>query len=78
MSNSETGPKAAVSGAVEDIKGKAKEVAGTVVDNDELKQEGRAQQEKAEAQRDVAKHEAEAEKARAEAEAREAEQRSHQ
>jgi uncharacterized protein YjbJ (UPF0337 family) len=78
MSNSETGPRAAVSGAVEDVKGKAKEVAGTVIDNEELKQEGRAQQDKAEAQRDVARHEAKAEKARAEAEAREAEQRSHQ
>jgi len=78
MSNSETGPKAAVSGAVEDVKVKAKEVAGTVVDDEDLKQEGRAQQDKAEAQRDVARHEAEAEKSRAEAEAREAEQRSHQ
>jgi uncharacterized protein YjbJ (UPF0337 family) len=78
MSNSETGPKAAVSGVVEDVKGKAKEVAGTVIDDDELKREGQAQQDKAEAQREVAEHEAEAEKARAEAEAREAEQRSHQ
>jgi uncharacterized protein YjbJ (UPF0337 family) len=78
MSDSETGPKAAVSGAVEGVKGKAKEVAGTVVDDEELKREGRAQQDKAEAQRDVAKHEAEAEKARAAAEAHEADQRSHQ
>jgi uncharacterized protein YjbJ (UPF0337 family) len=78
MSNSETGPKAAVSGAVEDVKGKAKEVAGTVMNDEEKKKEGRAQQEKASAQRDVAHHEAAAETARAEAEAREAEQRSHQ
>ena len=78
MSNSETGPKAAVSGAVEDVKGKAKEAAGAVVDDDELREEGRAQQDKARAQRDVARHEAEAEKSRAEAEAHEAEQRAHQ
>ena len=49
MSNSETGPKAAVSGAVEDVKGKAKEVVGDVVDNEELREEGRAQQDKARA-----------------------------
>ena len=49
-----------------------------VTNNDELSEEGRAQQEKAGAQRDVARHEAEAEKSRAEAEAHEAEQRSHQ
>jgi uncharacterized protein YjbJ (UPF0337 family) len=78
MSNSETGPKAAMSGAVEDVKGKAKEAAGAVVDDDELREEGRAQQDKARAQRDVARHEAEAEKSRAEAEAHEAEQRAHQ
>jgi uncharacterized protein YjbJ (UPF0337 family) len=78
MSNSETGPKAAMSGAVEDVKGKAKEAAGAVVDDDELREEGRAQQNKARAQRDVARHEAEAEKSRAEAEAHEAEQRAHQ
>ena len=78
MSNSETGPKAAVSGAVEDVKGKAKEAVGAVTDNDELTDEGRAQQEKAGAQRDVARHETAAEKSRAEAEAHEAEQRSHQ
>ena len=53
MSNSETGPKAAVSGTVEDVKGKAKEVLGDVVDNEELREEGRAQQDKARAERDV-------------------------
>ena len=78
MSDSETGPKAAVSGAVEDVKGKAKEVVGTVTNNDELSEEGRRQQDKAGAQRDVARHEAAAEEARAEAKAHEAEQRSHQ
>jgi uncharacterized protein YjbJ (UPF0337 family) len=78
MSNSETGPKAAVSGAVEDVKGKAKEVAGGLIDDEDLREEGRAQQDKARAERDVARHEAKAEKARGEAEAHEMEERSHQ
>jgi uncharacterized protein YjbJ (UPF0337 family) len=75
---SESGPRAAAEGVVEDVKGKAKEVAGTVAGKDDLKEEGRAQQDKAEAERDVARNEAEAEKSRAEAEAHEAEQRAHQ
>jgi uncharacterized protein YjbJ (UPF0337 family) len=74
----ETGPEAGVKGIVEDVKGKAKEAAGAIAGKDELRREGRAQQDKAAAERDVAVKEAEAEKARAEAEAREAEQRSHQ
>ena len=74
----DTGPEAAVKGIVEDVKGKAKEAAGVVTGKDELRREGRAQQDKAEAERDVAAKEAEAEKARAKAEAHEAEQRSHQ
>lgn len=60
------------------VKGKAKEAAGALTGKDELRREGRAQQDKAEAERNVAVKEAEAEKARAEAEAHEAEQRSHQ
>lgn len=78
MSGNETGPKAGVSGVLEDIKGKAKEVAGTVTGNDNLEDEGRAQQDKAAADRDVARKEAQAEKARAEAEVAEAEQRAAQ
>lgn len=78
MAGNESGPEAGIKGAVEGVKGKAKEAVGTVIGNDELQREGEAQQEKAEAQRDVAAKEAEAEKARATAEAREAEQRSHQ
>jgi uncharacterized protein YjbJ (UPF0337 family) len=76
--NKDTGPEAGVKGIVEDVKGKAKEAAGAITGKDELRREGRAQQDKAEAERDVAVKEAEAEKARAEAEAHEAEQRSHQ
>jgi preprotein translocase subunit SecD len=54
------------------------EAVGAVTDNDDLRDEGQAQQRKADAERDVATKEAEAEKARAEAEAHEAEQRAHQ
>lgn len=73
-----SGPEAGVRGVVEDVKGKVKEAAGAATGKDELRREGRAQQDKAEAERDVAAKEAEAEKSRAEAEAHEAEQRAHQ
>lgn len=73
-----TGPEAGAHGVVEDIKGKVKEAAGAATGKDQLRREGRAQQDKAAAERDVAAKEAEAEKARAEAEAHEAEQRAHQ
>jgi len=71
-------PEAAVKGVTEDVKGKAKEAFGAVTDNESLKAEGQAQQDKADAQRDVAAKEAEAEKARGQAAAAEAEERSHQ
>ncbi len=74
----QSGPEAGASGIVEDLKGKAKEVAGEVTNSEDLAEEGRAQQDKARAERDVAKHEAAADRARAESEAHEAEQRSHQ
>jgi uncharacterized protein YjbJ (UPF0337 family) len=77
MSN-ESGPEAGVKGVAEDVKGKVKEAAGTLTGNDSLKQEGAAQQDKAESEREVASHEAQAEKARAEAKAHEAEERTHQ
>jgi uncharacterized protein YjbJ (UPF0337 family) len=74
----DTGPQAGAKGVIEGLKGKVKEAAGALTGQDELKQEGEAQQAKADAQRDVAAKEAEAEKARAQAEVHEAEQRSHQ
>jgi uncharacterized protein YjbJ (UPF0337 family) len=74
----ETGPKAAVEGVVEDVKGKAKEAIGALTGNEDKRDEGRAQQDKADAEREVAAKEAEAEKARAEAKAHEAAERSHQ
>jgi uncharacterized protein YjbJ (UPF0337 family) len=73
-----SGPKAAIEGMVEEVKGKTKEAAGAIVGDDTLKREGEAQQDKADAQRDVAAKEAEAEKARAAARAHEARQKSHQ
>jgi uncharacterized protein YjbJ (UPF0337 family) len=68
----------AVKGAVEGIKGKAKEAAGTVTGRDDLTREGKAQQDKADAQRDAAKKEAQAESARAGARAAEGRQKHNQ
>jgi uncharacterized protein YjbJ (UPF0337 family) len=71
-----SGPQAAIKGVVEDVKGKAKEIIGILTNRDGLRQEGRAQQEKAQAARDVAKKEAEAASARAAEQAAEARQNS--
>lgn len=73
-----TGPEAAFESAVEGVKGKAKEVFGTVTGNDDLRDEGRAQQDKAESLKEAAEAEAEAEKARAEAEVDESRQKAEQ
>ncbi|BCI80212.1 MULTISPECIES: CsbD family protein [Mycobacteriaceae] len=73
-----TGPEEAVRGVVEGVKGKAKEVIGTVTGRDDLVREGQAQQDKADAQRDAAKKEAEADAARAGAKAAEARERAEQ
>jgi uncharacterized protein YjbJ (UPF0337 family) len=74
----DSGPEAGAKGIVEDVKGRAKEAAGSLTGNDTVKSEGRAQQDKAEAEREVAGKESEAEEARAKPAAKEAEQRSHQ
>ena len=74
----DTGPQAAAEGVVEEVKGRAKEAVGSLTGNRDLKDEGEAQQRKADADREVAEKEAEAEKARADAEAHEAEQRANQ
>ena len=78
MGDKNSGPEEAVKGAVEGIKGKAKEVGGSVVGRDDVVREGKAQQDKADAQRDAGKKEAEAESARAGAEAAEERQKNHQ
>jgi uncharacterized protein YjbJ (UPF0337 family) len=78
MADQNSGPAEGVKGAVEDVKGKAKEAVGTVTGHDDLAEEGRAQQDKADAQRDVAKKEAEAEAARGGAKAAEKREQAHQ
>jgi uncharacterized protein YjbJ (UPF0337 family) len=78
VSDQQSGPRAAVEGVVEDVKGKAKEVAGRISGNEEREKEGQAQQDKAAAQRTVGEKEAQAEKARADAKTHELEERSHQ
>ena len=78
MTDKKTGPEAGAQGVAEGVKGRVKEAVGAVTGWEELRREGRAQQEKADALREVAGKEAEADKARAEAAAHEAVQRSHQ
>jgi uncharacterized protein YjbJ (UPF0337 family) len=60
------------------VKGKVKEVAGTVTGRDDLRREGEAQQDKADAQREAAEKEAQAESARAAASASEAREKAEQ
>lgn len=78
MGDQKSGPQEAVEGVVEGVKGKAKEVGGTLAGRDDLVREGKAQQDKADAQRDAAKKEAEAESARGGAKAAEERQKQHQ
>ncbi len=73
-----SGPQEGIKGVVEDVKGKAKEAVGTVTGRDDLTQEGKAQQDKAEAQRDAAQKEAEAESARGAAKTAEKRQEANQ
>ncbi|WP_059015828.1 general stress protein CsbD [Mycobacterium sp. M26] len=78
MSDAKDIAKDAAGGLIEDLKGKAKEVVGTVTGRDDLVREGQAQQDKAAAQREAAAKEAEAEKARAQAKVHEARQQAEQ
>jgi uncharacterized protein YjbJ (UPF0337 family) len=71
----DSGPVAGIKGVIEDVIGKTKEIVGIVINNDDLRNEGRAQQDKAKAERDVAKKEAQAESARGAANAAEARQK---
>ncbi|MET9487035.1 CsbD family protein [Nocardia sp. NPDC006630] len=73
-----SGSREGIEGVAEDVKGRIKEAAGAVLGDDDLRQEGRSQQDKAESQREAAKHEALAEKDRAQADLEEARQRAHQ
>ena len=78
MTQKNSGPEEGVKGAVEDVKGKAKEAVGTVTGRDDLVREGKAQQDKAEAQRDAAKKEAQADASRGGAKAAEERQKREQ
>ncbi|WP_327145888.1 microaggregate-binding protein 1 [Nocardia sp. NBC_01327] len=78
MSEHKSGPSEGIEGVVEGVKGKLKEAAGAIFGNDDLRGEGKAQQDKAEAQRGAAQNEAAAEKERAEAALEEQRQRAFQ
>ena len=64
-----------IKGKAERAKGWVKDKAGEITNNDELEEEGSAQQDKAANEREVAEHEAKAEAARAAAKSDEAKQR---
>jgi uncharacterized protein YjbJ (UPF0337 family) len=78
MTEKNSGPQEGIKGAVEDVKGKAKETVGTVTGRDDMVREGKAQQDKADAQQNAAKKEAEAEAARGGARPAEERQESEQ
>jgi len=71
----DSGPIAGIKGLVEDAIGKTKEIIGILINNESLRKEGRAQQDKASAQREVAKKEAQATAARGAANTAEARQK---
>ena len=78
MVDIKSGPVEFIRGIVEDVFGKAKEVIGTIIGRNDVINEGKAQQDKADAQRNAARKEAQAEKARAKAKVEEARQRAEQ
>jgi uncharacterized protein YjbJ (UPF0337 family) len=78
MTEKNSGPEEGIKGVVEDVKGKTKEAVGTVTGRDDLTEEGKAQQDKADAQRDAAKKEAEADAARGGAKSAEKREEAHQ
>lgn len=60
--------------SAEEATGKAKKALGAVLDDDDLREEGSAQQEKVDKEREAERKQTEAQKARAEAERAEAEE----
>ena len=78
MVDIKSGPIQLVRGIVEDVFGRVKEVVGTIIGRNDLVNEGKAQQDKAQAQRNAAKKEAEAESARAAAKVAEKRQKAEQ
>jgi uncharacterized protein YjbJ (UPF0337 family) len=78
MVDTKSGPIELVRGVVEDVLGRTKQVIGIIIGRDDLIDEGKAQQDKAQAQRDAGRKEAAAEKARGKAKAEEARERAEQ
>ena len=78
MADNQSGLAEAVKGVVEDTKGRIKVIIGAVIGRNDLVDEGRAQQDKAEAQRNAAKKEAAADKARGKAKVQEERQKAEQ
>jgi uncharacterized protein YjbJ (UPF0337 family) len=74
----DSGAKSGLRGIIEGIKGKFKEAGGAVADDESLRREGRAQQDKADAEREAAKRETEAARARAEEQVHETRQQAHE
>ena len=70
--------KQAGSGKVDDLKGRVKEAAGSLTGSEDLKREGRSQQEKGQQEAEAARLRAEAEKADAAAKAAQTEEQRHQ
>ena len=73
-----SGPGNAVGGVFERVKGQAKQAVGSITDDDRLKREGQAQQEKGEARTQVGKEEGKAESSRAKVRTADARQRANE
>ncbi|AFS13561.1 MULTISPECIES: hypothetical protein [Mycobacterium] len=77
MVDTKSGPVELVRGIVEDVLGRTKQVIGIIIGHNDLIEEGKAQQDKADAQRSAGKKEA-ADKARGKAKAYEQRERAEQ
>ena len=73
-----SGPEEAIKGAVEGVKGKAKEVTGAVLGRDDLYREGQAQQEKGQKEDEAARLRAQANAEEGKADAAEDREQNHQ
>lgn len=78
MVDTKSGPIEFVRGVVEEVFGKTKQVVGIIIGHNDLVEEGKAQQDKADAQRSAGKKEAAAEKARGKAKTYEERERAQQ
>lgn len=78
MVDVKSGPIELVRGVVEDVFGRTKQVIGIIIGRNDLVDEGKAQQDKAQAQRNAGRKEAAAERARGKAKAHESRERAEQ